>query len=243
MRSPAFYAFRTRRWIWGGLAGAVATATRVNGILMLPALAWIAWRTAADRREQLMATAGLALVTTASVCIVSTCIPSAAIRSNGPRRFERWGYYPGGSPLLAPVRLVRALVIHPYAFLAGEPTAPYDTLNGLTGLAVVCSLPFVWRRFGSRLRVVHGGQSLAAAVVGPVRRVGQLLLGDVSVLHLAGEPAVARDRPWLVVLFAVLYTLCFALFVTLHPLYLSASAEGFSPFRSRVALAAIISLV
>jgi hypothetical protein len=29
----------------------------------------------------------------------------------------------------------------------------------------------------------------------------------------------SRSMPWLVVLFAVLYTLCFALFVTLHPLY------------------------
>ncbi|HEY6213153.1 MAG TPA: hypothetical protein VIW45_12760, partial [Vicinamibacterales bacterium] len=30
----AFYLFRTRRWLLGGLAGALATATRVNGILM-----------------------------------------------------------------------------------------------------------------------------------------------------------------------------------------------------------------
>src|SRR5436309_72765 len=40
------FCFRTRRWIAGGLCGAVATATRVPGIMMLPALAWIAWRTA-----------------------------------------------------------------------------------------------------------------------------------------------------------------------------------------------------
>src|SRR5262245_62765548 len=38
----AFYGFRTRRWLLGGLCGAVATATRVPGILMLPALAWVA---------------------------------------------------------------------------------------------------------------------------------------------------------------------------------------------------------
>src|SRR6266545_3450482 len=40
----AFYFFRTRRWMAGGVAGAFATASRVNGILMFPALAWIAWR-------------------------------------------------------------------------------------------------------------------------------------------------------------------------------------------------------
>ena len=58
-----FYAFRTRHWIWGGLAGALATATRVNGLLMLPALAWLAWREVGpDRRERVLAVAGLALV-------------------------------------------------------------------------------------------------------------------------------------------------------------------------------------
>ena len=38
------YAFRTDRFLLGGLAGAVATATRVNGVLILPALAWIGWQ-------------------------------------------------------------------------------------------------------------------------------------------------------------------------------------------------------
>src|SRR5712691_8938357 len=57
------YAFRRRRWVLGGLCGAVATATRVNGILMLPALAWIAWRSAEPvRRDRVMAVVGLALV-------------------------------------------------------------------------------------------------------------------------------------------------------------------------------------
>src|SRR5262249_47615626 len=39
-----FYLFRTRRWLGGGLTGALATAARPNGIMMLPALAWLAWR-------------------------------------------------------------------------------------------------------------------------------------------------------------------------------------------------------
>src|SRR5262249_33850510 len=38
----AFYLFRTRRWLLGGVCGAVATATRVPGILILPPLAWVA---------------------------------------------------------------------------------------------------------------------------------------------------------------------------------------------------------
>src|SRR5439155_25370675 len=59
----SFYCFRTRRWIAGGVCGGLATATRVNGILMLPALAWIAWQSVGpERRERLRALVGLALV-------------------------------------------------------------------------------------------------------------------------------------------------------------------------------------
>src|SRR5258708_14639405 len=57
----SFYGFRTRRWWLGGGAGALATATRVNGILMLPALAWIAWRAARPTlHDRSRAAAGLA---------------------------------------------------------------------------------------------------------------------------------------------------------------------------------------
>ena len=62
---------------------------------------------------------------------------------------QRWGYYPGGSPLSAFFGLGRALLTHPYAFLAGERLAPYDTLNGLAAVAAVVSVPFVWRRLGA----------------------------------------------------------------------------------------------
>src|SRR5207249_4172076 len=39
----AFYLFRRGRYLIGGVCGGMATATRVPGILMVPALAWIAW--------------------------------------------------------------------------------------------------------------------------------------------------------------------------------------------------------
>jgi Gpi18-like mannosyltransferase len=49
--SAAIYGLRTRRWLLGAVAGAVMTATRVNGIMALPALVWIAWRAAGDDRS------------------------------------------------------------------------------------------------------------------------------------------------------------------------------------------------
>ena len=58
----AFYLFRTRRWMLGGMCGALATATRVPGILMVPALAWVAWRSAEPTTtERTRAAAGVAL--------------------------------------------------------------------------------------------------------------------------------------------------------------------------------------
>src|SRR4029079_16148782 len=42
----AFYAFRTRRWLLGGVCGSIAIATRTPALVMLPGLAWIAWRSA-----------------------------------------------------------------------------------------------------------------------------------------------------------------------------------------------------
>ena len=44
--SAAIYGLRTRRWWLGAAAGALMTATRVNGVMAVPALVWLAWRAA-----------------------------------------------------------------------------------------------------------------------------------------------------------------------------------------------------
>lgn len=216
----SFYAFRTRRWLLGGLAGAVATATRVNGILMLPALVWIVWRAAPDdRRERLTAVAGLMLVAS-GVGAYSLYVYSL---SGNPFEWaasiQRWGYYPGGSPLTAPFRLMRALLLHPYAFLAGERLALYDTLNGLTALAFAGSVPFLWRRFGAAYGMFMSANLWLPLSTGQYEGLGRYC----SVLFpcfiwLASRRSRALATP-VVVLFATLYTLCLALFTTIHPLF------------------------
>ena len=45
--------------------------------------------------------------------------------------------------------LLHRLLTHPYAFLASDPMALYDTLYGVTGILFVLAVPFVWRRFGA----------------------------------------------------------------------------------------------
>jgi hypothetical protein len=215
----SFYAFRTRRWVWGGLAGAVATATRVNGILMLPALAWIAWRTAVDRRDRILAAGGLVLVPL-GVGLYSLYVYSL---SGDPLEWvasiQRWGYYPGGAPWLAPFRLVRVLVTHPYAFLAGERMAPYDTLNGIAGLAFAASVPFVWRRFGAAYGMLMAANLWLPLSSGQYEGWGRYCSLLFPCFIWLGSLRSRAVFMWLVVLFAMLYTLCLALFITFRPLY------------------------
>jgi hypothetical protein len=215
----AFYAFRTRRWVWGGLAGAVATATRVNGILMLPALAWIAWRAAADRRDRLMAIVGLALVAS-GVGLYSLYVYSL---SGNPLEWaasiERWGYYPGGAPWLAPFRLARMLLVHPYAFLAGERMAPYDTLNGVAALAFAASVPFVWWRFGAAYGLFMAANLWLPLSSGQYEGLGRYCSVMFPCFIWLGSFRSRAAVGWLAVVFAMFYTLCLALFVTLRPLF------------------------
>ena len=128
----AFYGFRTRRWMLGGLCGAMATATRVPGIMMMPALAWIAWQTTSTtstssaestRRDRMWA--GFALAIAASG-FGAYCFYIYWLTGNPfewAATLQRWGYYPGGAPWHAPVGLIAHLVTHPYAYLASDPMA------------------------------------------------------------------------------------------------------------------------
>jgi Mannosyltransferase (PIG-V) len=145
-----FYAFRTRRWLLGGISGALATATRVNGILMLPALAWIAWRAAgSDTRDRTRAAAALA-ATTAGLAAYSLYVYGL---TGNPLEWaasiERWNYFPGGAPWLGLWRLLEALFTRPYTYFATERLAPFDTLNGLAAILFVAAIPLVWKRLGA----------------------------------------------------------------------------------------------
>ena len=216
----AFYGFRTRHWIAGGVAGGLATATRVNGILMLPALAWIAWQDAGgSRRDRVHAAVGLALVP-AGIAMYSAYV----YRLSG-QPFEwavsisRWGYQPGGPPWMPFVHLVRQLVTHPYLYLTTDPMALYDTLYGVTALLFAASIPFVWRRFGAAYGLFMLLNLYLPLSSGAFEGLGRYC----SVLFPAFIWLASIRRGWvyptLVVLFALFYTLGLALFTTVHPLF------------------------
>lgn len=216
----AFYLFRTERWILGGLCGAVATATRVPGILIVPALAWIAWRTARpDVRERALAFTGVALAASGFAAYCAYIYSLTAHPFEWAATLQRWGYYPGGAPWLAPIRLVRHLVMHPYLYLTTDRMAPYDTLYGVTGMLFGVATPFVWRRLGAGyglFLLLALWLPLSSGVFEGVGRYCSVLFPCFIWL------ATVRSRRLttaIVVIFAMFYTLGLALFTTIHPLF------------------------
>jgi hypothetical protein len=218
----AFYGLRTRRWAVGGVAGAIAGATRVTGILMWPALAWVAWRAAQPtRRDRLAAAAALVVATLgfAGYCAYVYSLTGQPLL--WATALTRWGggYHPGGAPWTAPVDLVHRLTTHPYAFLASEPMAIYDTLYGGTALLFAAAIPFVWRKFGPAYGVFMLLNLYLPLSSGAFEGLGRYC----SVLFPAFIwLASIRSRflyTSIVVVFALFYTLGLALFTTVHPLF------------------------
>lgn len=214
-----FLAFRTRRWALGAICGAVTTATRVNGILMVPALAWIAWRRAQSPRERLIALAAAGL-TGAGLAAYSTYVYSI---SGNPFEWavsiSRWGYHPGGSPWLAPITLVQRLATHPYRYLTTDPMAPYDTLYGVTGIVFLVATPIVWWRLGMAYGVfmaLNLWLPLSSGVFEGVGRYCSVLFPFFVWLGSFRSRALLAG---LLVGFALLYVASLACFSTLRPLF------------------------
>jgi Mannosyltransferase (PIG-V) len=218
----AFYGFRTGRWALGGLAGAIAGATRVTGILMWPALAWIAWQTARPvSRDRAGAAVGLIVATLGFAGYCAYIYDLTGQPLLWATALTRWGggYHPGGAPWSAPAELVRRLLTHPYAFLSSEPMAVYDALYGVTALLFVAAIPFVWRKLGAAYGVFMLLNLYVPLSSGAFEGLGRYC----SVLFPAFIwLAWIRSRfvyTSLVVIFALFYTLGLALFTTVRPLF------------------------
>jgi hypothetical protein len=216
----SFYGFRTRRWILGGVAGALATATRVNGILMLPALAWIAWQNAQpSARDRVWAAIGLLLVPT-GIGLYSLYVYQL---SGNPLEWAasitRWGYHPGGAAWTAPAQLVGQLLTHPYRYLTTERAALYDALYGATGILFLVAVPFIWRRLGAAYGLfvlLNLYLPLSSGTFEGVGRYCSVLFPCFLWL------ATMRSRVLftsIVVGFALFYTLGLSLFTTIHPIF------------------------
>jgi hypothetical protein len=221
----AFYFFRTRRWIAGGLFGAVATATRVNGIVMWPALAWVVVRELrkmagkAKTRDRVLAVAGLLLV---GAGIGGYSLYVYTLTGNPLEwkdTLERWNYYPGGPPWTPLVRLVTELVTHPVTYISTVPQAPYDTLNGLSALLFIVAIPFVWLRLGAAYGLYMLANLWLPLSSGQYEGLGRYCSVLFPFFIWLGSVKSSAMFTCAVVASAVLYTLCMALFTNLHPLF------------------------
>jgi hypothetical protein len=215
----AAYAFRTKRWAWAALAGAAMTATRVTGVMALPGLAWLAWRAAGgDRREQ--AKAALSLVgCTAGIGLY--CLYNYAISGNPFAWYDAityWNYEPGGNPVAMPLAVLRALITRPVTYL-NETMAPYDTLNTLAAVGAVSLVPLIWKRFGFGYALIVLGGLLLPLSSGQLEGLGRYTSVQFPIaLALAGLGGEMRHG-MLLAGSAILYAICLALFVTVHPLF------------------------
>ena len=215
----AFYAFRTGHWAAAAAAGALVTCTRVNGILIFPPLALLVWQTwRHDPRRLRHGVLALACVPAGLAAYSAYNFALSGSFLEWYHSIQRWDYTPGHSPVMAFAALLGRLA-EPYRYLTTEPLAPYDVLNGLAATFGLLMTPLVWRRFGAPYALfillnltlpLSSGQFVGlgryTAVLFPLFL--WLAARRSEVTHLA-----------LVAISALLYMLCQALFVTLHPVF------------------------
>ena len=216
----AAYAYRTRQWIAGAMAGAVMTATRVTGVMAVPGLIWIAWQaTTGDRRSKVIAlaaggasAAGMVLYSLFNYSLSGT--PFAWYDA-----ITFWGYHPGGNPFGTLVGLIWSLLTRPYHFLTTERMAPYDTLNALAALGALVLVPVIWRRFNPGYALIVVAGLLLPLSSGQFEGLGRYCSVQFPIaLALASFNGEVRHQ-LLLSGFAVLYALGLAMFVTVHPLF------------------------
>jgi len=215
----AAYAYRTKRWAWAALPGAAMTATRVTGVLALPGLAWLAWRAAgADRRDRLKAAGSLAGST---VGIGLYCIYNYAASGNPFAWYDAityWNYEPGGNPFTMPLAVLRALATRPLSYL-DERMAPYDTLNTLASVGALMLVPLIWKRFGVGYVLIVLGGLLLPLSSGQLEGLGRYTSVQFPIALALASLSGDMRHGMLLVGSAILYAICLALFVTVHPLF------------------------
>lgn len=216
----AFYGARTKRWWVVALAGGLAATTRVNGILLVPSLAWIAWvSTKADWAARVRAGVSLAAIP------LGVAVYSAYVYWLSGDPFEwyqtitRWDYHPGGPPWAPLLALTRQLVRRPYEFLTVDPNGPFDTLNGVTALIVLGTIPFVWKRLGAAYGLFMLLNLWLPLSSGEFEGLGRYCTVLFPMFFWLGRCENHAFTAGCIVVFSCFYTLCLALFANIYPLF------------------------
>ncbi|MDO8678808.1 MAG: hypothetical protein Q7R30_09630 [Acidobacteriota bacterium] len=216
----AALAFRTKHWMLAAIAAGAMTATRVNGVMFLPALGWLGWHAAGSSARDRASAVG---ATAAGLMGIGAYSWFNYLISGNPfewyHSITRWGYYPGGNPFLGLLAIGRELLTRPMQFIISEPMAPYDTLNALTAAAALCLVPFIWRRFGFGYAAVVLLGLVLPLSSGQYEGLGRYcsVLFPLPIL-LGGLKGETRHLG-LITSFVLFYSLGLVLFGNVHPLF------------------------
>lgn len=215
----AFYGFSTQRWWLGGVAGALAGATRVNGILLLPALALLAWKHAEPRvGARVRAACGLAIVPLGLATYSVFVYAKSGSFLEWAHSITRWNYSPGGAPWSSIFRVFSSVLTDPYGFLVSDPMAPFDLLNGSAALVFVLSIPLVWRRLGAAYAVLMIAGLWLPLSSGSLEGLGRYCAVLFPFFILLGSVRSRTTHQWLLAGFGALYMLCLTLFTNVYPI-------------------------
>lgn len=216
----AVLAFRTRHWMWAALAAAVMTATRVNGVMFLPALALIGWDAAGatwrDRRR------ALAAAVAGGVGIGAYSVFTYTLTGYAFEWYDsitRWGYNPGGHPLASLFAIYETLLTRPYQFLTTEAMAPYDTLNALTASLALAAIPFIWMAFSRGYAAIVVMGLLLPLSSGQYEGLGRYCSVLFPLSLLLGSLKGETRHLGVIISFVMLYALGLVLFGNVHPLF------------------------
>jgi hypothetical protein len=215
------YALRTQQFLLAAAAGAILTATRVTAVMAVPGLALVAWHAAGgvvSQRRKAMAAIAACFIGVTAFSLFNWSISGSPLTWYESITF--WGYHPGARfPFAALWSLIDAVATRPYAFLTTERMAPYDVVNAGAAIVALSLVPLIWRRFNAGYALI-----VVAALILPLSS-GQFegLARYVSVqfpvaLVLASLGGEVRHQV-LIATSAILYGLCLAMFVNVHPLF------------------------
>jgi len=216
----AALALRSRQWLWAAIAMAVMTATRVNGVMFLPALALIGWDAAGGLRRERIAS-----LAASAAGVLGIGAYSAYVYSLSGDPFEwydsitRWGYQPGGHPLAGLMAIAQQLLTRPYEYIVAEPMAPYDTLNALMATVALIAVPFIWQRLGRGYAAIVLMGLLLPLSSGQYEGLGRYCSVLFPIPILLGSIKGETRHLGLITGFVMFYALGLVLFGNVHPLF------------------------
>jgi Mannosyltransferase (PIG-V) len=216
----AALALRAQHWLLAAVAMAAMTATRVNGVMFLPALAWIGWRAAGPAAS--MRWRPVAAAAAGMIGIGSYSVFNYAISGNPFEWYDsitRWGYHPGGNPLTGIYTIAHALVTGPVAFITAEKMAPYDAINAITAAATLATVPFIWKRLGGPYAAVVILGLLLPLSSGQYEGLGRYCSVLFPLPIVLGSMHGEARHLGLITCFALFYALGLILFGNVHPLF------------------------